>query len=85
MERLKNVVPPKDEGQAPKPVPKAAKLSETESKQLSIVTKSLNTKGPQTLPSGKSIDKKKIHKNHDCFVERADTLRDCYQLVLTLC
>lgn len=68
MERLKNVVPPKDEGQAPKPVPKAAKLSETESKQLSIVTKSLNTKGPQTLPSGKwqgfFVDKRAL-RGHD--------------------
>jgi len=56
MEKLKGVVPVKAAApaaaQATKPAPKPAKLSASESKELSIVRKSLTTKGPQTLPSG---------------------------------
>ena len=58
MEKLKGVVPFKAAApaaaQATKPAPKPAKLSASESKELSIVRKSLTTKGPQTLPSGTS-------------------------------
>jgi len=58
MEKLKGVVPFKaaapTAAQATKPAPKPAKLSASESKELSIVRKSLTTKGPQTLPSGTS-------------------------------
>ena len=55
MEKLKSVVPYKaavPAAPAAKPAPKPAKLSASESKELSIVMKSLTTKGAQALPSG---------------------------------
>ena len=52
MEKLKGVVPFKAAAPAAKPAPKPVKLSESESKEVSIVRKSLTTKGAQTLPSG---------------------------------
>ena len=56
MEKLKGVVPYKAAAasQSARPMPKSAQLSAAESKELSIVKKSLTTKGAQTLPSGKS-------------------------------
>lgn len=53
VESLQNVVPYQAEAPAPKPAPKVARLSENESKELEIVTRSLDANGPQTLPSGK--------------------------------
>ena len=52
MDKLQGVVPMKaaTAAAALKPVP--AKLSDEESKEVSIVRKSLTTKGAQTLPSG---------------------------------
>lgn len=54
MEKLKSVVPYKTAAasQSARPVPKPAQLSASESKELSIVKKSLTAKGAQTLPSG---------------------------------
>lgn len=52
VESLRNVVPYQAEAPAPKPAPKVARLSENESKELEIVTRSLDANGPQTLPSG---------------------------------
>ena len=56
MKKLESVVPykaPVAAAAATKPAPKPAKLSAAESKEISIVKKSLTTKGAQTLPSGK--------------------------------
>lgn len=56
MEKLKAVVPYKATSTAipaQMPTPKPATLSAKESKELSIVNRSLRKKGPQTLPSGK--------------------------------
>lgn len=52
MKKLENVVP-YQAAAAARPAPKPAKLSAAESKEISIVKKSLTSKGAQTLPSGK--------------------------------